>query len=193
MLTSAQVAGVRSTVEMFARRYSRFARGHFDFDDLCQVGYVAAMKAAPSFDPNRGASFATFCRMPIRTAMRCAVAGWRKPMLSLDAPVHADSESTYLDGLESECATPEAALEAAEREALVKGIVARAVAEFEQHREMATLLVERLMEGEMVEQRFRSEVSLAEIAEKFSVTRQWVCTVEKRLRTRLAEALAEAA
>ena len=52
--------------------------------------------------------------------------------------------------------------------------------------QLAALLVERLMDGEMVEARFRSDTSLAEIAEKFGCTRQNVGNIEKKLKARLA-------
>lgn len=194
--STSMLATVKATVEMYARRYARSARGHLDFDDLCQLGYMAAMKAAESFDPEGGATLATYCRKPVNAAMRNAVAEWRGTMLSLDAPMGASDDgegSTFLESLAAECGSPEESAEQAERSALVKGIVDKVVADFESHEGMARLLVERLMDGEIVESRFRSDVSLADIAARFGVSRQRVGIIEKDLKAKLAEALAEVA
>lgn len=191
------LATVKTTVEMFARRYSRMARGHLDFDDLVQVGYMAALKAADRYDPNdaSGASFATFARLPVESAMRNAVASWRGTMLSLDAPVSGEEEgSTYLDAVAAEVATADEVLETAERDALVRSLVDKAIADFTTHRDMARLIVERLVEGAQGEERFRAEggLSVRDIGDKFGVSRQTVLNVEKKLRARLAEVLEEA-
>jgi RNA polymerase sigma factor (sigma-70 family) len=192
--TAETVATVKTTVEKFARQYARTARGHLGYDDFVQIGYMAAMKAAESFDPSMGATLATYCRRPVSNAMRAACAEWRGSMLSLDAPVGGDeNETTFADLHAGEGATAEEALEGAERDALVRSMVDKAVAEFESHQEMARLLVGRLMDGEMVEERFRSDVSLADIATKFDVSRQYVGIVEKKLKARLVELLKEAA
>lgn len=194
--TNATVASVKTTVEMFARRYAGAAGGHVGYDDLLQVGYMAAMKAAETFDSKNGAALATYCRMPVKTAMKNAVAAWRGTMLSLDAPVSDDEAgSTYLDAVNAECATPEEAYETHEHEALVRSLVEKALGEFEAHQEMARLLVGRLMEGTQGEERFRAEggLSVRDIGEKFGVSRQTVLNVEKKLRARLAEVLKEAA
>lgn len=199
------LATVKATVEMFARRWARTARGHLDFDDLVQVGYMAALKAAETFDPKHsaGAAFSTYCRVPVNGAMKNAVASWRGSMLSLDAPVGDDEGSTYLDavvaevsGLKTSWGAEQAdnALEAAERDALVRSLVDKAIADFTTHRDMARLIVERLVEGAQGEERFRAEggLSVRDIGDKFGVSRQTVLNVEKKLRARLAEVLEEA-
>lgn len=195
-VTTSMMTSVKTTVEMYARRWSRSTKGHLGYEDLVQVGYMAAMKAADTFDASNGASFATYCRKPVSSAMRGAVAEWRGTMLSLDAPMgDEDGGSTFLDSLEAECASPEESLAAQERAVLVRGLVDKAVEEFEAHKDMARMLVERLVEGAQGEERFRAEggLSLREMGEKFGVSRQTVLNVEKRLRARLAEVLAEVA
>lgn len=193
MTMNSMLASVKGTVEMYARRWARSAQ-HLDYDDLVQIGYAAAMKAAATFDPTKGATFATYCRRPVSNAMRNAVVGQGNE-LSLDAPMDDEEEgSTYLDSLRQETASPEEALEASERDALVRSLVDRVIDEFESHQDMARMLVERLMEGSQGDERFRAEggLSLREMGAKFGVSRQTVLNVEKRLRARLREVLAEA-
>lgn len=184
MDASAMLATVEGTVRMYASKYARGAGGDLGVDDLMQVGRVAALLAAPSFDPSKGATFATYVRLPVETAIRNAVRKMN-PRLSLDAKL-GEGEETYGSMTAAEETGADEAMATGERDAKVRALVKRVTAEFESHREMAALLVERLMDGEMVEARFRSDTSLAEIAEKFGCTRQNVGNIEKKLKARLA-------
>lgn len=191
------LATVKTTVEYFARRWAAVGKGvGLDFDDLVQVGYMAALRAETSWRPEAGASFATYAARPVESAIRNAAksrASGRRWAQSLDTPLGEDGGSTYLDTVAAEVGTPEENVGAAERDRMVRELVDKVVSEFEGHEGMARLLVERLMDGGKVEERFRSEVSLGDIGARYGVTRQRVDQIQKRLKTRLLGALREVA
>lgn len=187
--SNAVLASVESVVRMYAAKYIKAAGGDLGLDDLMQVGRMAALKAAPKFDPAGGATFATFCRMPVETAIKHEVAR-KNPRLSLDAQVGEEGES-FLSLRASDDAGAELGMVAGERDAKIRALVARVMSEFKAHEEMAAMLVERLVDGAMVDQRFRSEVSLADIAAKFGCSRQNVGNLESKLKARLAVELAQ--
>lgn len=183
--TNAMMQEVKGVVVMYARRYAQQAPAHIGYDDLCQLGYCAAMRAAETYNAGAGASYATYCRLPVEAAMRAALASWRAPMASLDADGAAEVEA---DG-----AAPDVALEAQQRDGLVRGIVDRVVAEHA-NRTLAEALVTRLMEGEQGCGRYRSggDSSVRALGARFGVSRQTILVAERRLRAQLAEALAGA-
>lgn len=189
--TATKVAG------LYARKYSGARGADLGYEDLVQVGIEAALRALPAYREELG-TFGTFIRQPVATAIRNAVlhntargfVARKDDFTSLDAPV-GDGDVTFGDFAASETVTPEEAFERAERESKVRAIVERVTAEFAERKAVVQALVERLMAGEVVEQRFRSEVSLADIAGREGVSRQAIAQLEQRLRARLAAELSD--
>lgn len=185
------MAEAEKTVLMYARKYDARRGADLGFDDLVQLGRMAALDALASFREGRGATFATFCRMPVETAMKNACKKMNA-RLSLDAPMKGEDDAgTFKDTAADEGPTPEGAVGSAEREAQVQRIVRRVVSEFKGRESVVEALVERLMEGEVVNSRFRSETSLGDIAATAGVTRQAIGMLETKLRARLAEELSD--
>jgi len=75
-----------------------------DRDDIVQEGMIGLVKAVRGFDPDAGASFATFARLcvarQIITAMRAASREKHAPLndaISLDVPLDGNNENTLAD------------------------------------------------------------------------------------------------
>lgn len=90
-------------VKKIANRYNALLEltGAVDFDDLCQVGQLALLKAQEKYDPDAG-SFLTFSKGYIRNAMRRELGissdgKMPRPLLRLDNPLDEESEDTLLD------------------------------------------------------------------------------------------------
>lgn len=191
---------VTPMIQGLAKRLASGAGGSVDRDDLFQVGMMRATYCAASYNPNGGASFATWCYRAVGADMRRArnasrstfakVARFEADSVSLSTPI-GESENTLEDILPDSSATAEVRVAQAQREAQVRAIVARVRAE---HRNPAMFddLIERLMSSTFKSQeRNRSEVSLSDIAAKHGISRQGAHVNEKSLRARLEEALAE--
>lgn len=70
----------RNAVTVLILRYLNLVRkkaslysGGAEFDDLAQEGFLAFMRAADSFDPQRGTSFSVFAEVCITNGIRSAV------------------------------------------------------------------------------------------------------------------------
>jgi RNA polymerase sigma factor (sigma-70 family) len=188
-MDKAMMAAAEKTVLMYARKYNARRGADLGFDDLVQLGWEAVVKTLPAFKEGRGATFATFCRLPVETAIKNACQK-QNPRLSLDAPIEAgEGPETFAEFKRSEGPGADELLAHAEREAKVRAIVARVAKEFRGREKVVKALVERLMNGEVVEERFRSEVSLADIAADVGVSRQAIGKLEQTLKLRLAEEL----
>lgn len=57
-------------VHTMVSKYHNVCGPAIDHDDLFQVGFIATMKAAETFDPSKGAQFSTWAGMWIKSAMR---------------------------------------------------------------------------------------------------------------------------
>ena len=194
---------VTPMVRGFAKRLAVQSGGSVDAADLSQVGLMAALRCAKTFDASKGATFRTYCWHPVMEEMKRAknasrsVAGTVSRCaardVSFSAPVRAtdDDGETFGDLLPSEEESAEEQTMKAEREAKVREIVARVRMGWK-NKELFDDLLARLMashfsgEGE----RMRSEIPLAEIAAKHSMTRQGADVNSKRVREVLTRALA---
>jgi RNA polymerase sigma-32 factor len=100
---------------------------------------------------------------------------------SLDAQLYLDGDGTLLDSLRDEGATQEDLAAEAERDARVRGTVAKM---WEQLDERERVIVEKrlLVDGE--------EATLADLGKRFGLSRERVRQLEERLKGKLRRALA---
>lgn len=94
-------------VKRIANRYAALLErtGSIDYEDLCQVGYLALLKAKESYSPSGGASFMTYSAFGIRSAIRRELGfssdGQLPPILkSLDEPLDDEADATLADMIE---------------------------------------------------------------------------------------------
>lgn len=200
--TAALLSQINPMVSRFAKRLAAQSGGSVEAADLAQVGLIAALRCAKTFDASKGASFRTYCWHPVMEEMkraknasrsvtggvtRCAVKD-----VSFSAPVgqSEDSDETFGDLLPSGEESVEVQAMKAQREAKVREIVARVRKGFE-NKALFDDLLSRLMtshfagEGE----RLRSEIPLAVFAEKHGMSRQGIYVNEKKVREVLTRAL----
>lgn len=200
--TSELLSQVTPMVRGFAKRLEAQSGGSVEAADLVQVGLIAALRCASTFDPNAGAAFRTYCWHPVMEEMKRAKNASRSVTggvtrcaakdVSFSAPVRVgetDGE-TFGDTLTDPSESVEEQAMKAEREAKVREIVAR-VRKGWKNKELFDDLLTRLMtshfggEGE----RLRSEVPLTAFAEKHGMSRQGIHVNEKRVREVLTRAL----
>ena len=93
-----------------------------DFGDVFQIGSIGLCKAAQTYDPNKGFTFATYAVRCIRSEIllalretRAQVRATDKEKLSLDELYGEDESYTILDILPDPTADTEGQLEARER------------------------------------------------------------------------------
>lgn len=202
--TEALLSQVNLMVTRFAKRLAAQSGGSVEAADLAQVGLMAALRCAKTFDASKGAAFRTYCWHPVMEEMKRAKNASRSVTggvtrcaakdVSFSAPVSAhseDSDDTFGDMIPSDEESVEVQAMKAEREAKVREIVARVRKGFA-NKALFDDLLSRLMtshfggDGE----RLRSEVPLAVFAEKHGMSRQGIHVNEKKVREVLTRALA---
>ena len=102
--------------------------------------------------------------------------------LSLDAPMGTDGEHTMLDGLPTDNATPEDAASRAERDELVHQSMRRVWKGLDE-RERAVVTYRLLDDG--------AETTLAQLGERFGLSRERLRQIEVRVKDRLRRAMEE--
>lgn len=201
------MAAVEKMIQRAAVKLARLAGGSLDAGDLAQIGRIAALKAAETFDTAGGASFRTYCWHPVHETMRREAVASRSAAgtvtvlrahdVSLSAPARAgnaasddNGESTVGDTF-ADSVDLEERVAKAQFEARVRSIVARVRAEQDNSALFDDLLA-RLMSSHFAGEglRLRSEISLEELAVKHGCSKQNVSQREKKIRARLAEVLA---
>lgn len=202
--TAALLSEVTPTIRGLAVRLAQASGGSIDAQDLVQVGLMAALRCAQTFDPQNGASFRTYCWHPVAEEMKRArnvsrsvtgvVTRCAAKDVSFSAPANrrsgGDDETLFGDCIPDPSESAEELAMKAERDAKVKAIVARVRAEWK-NKALFDDLLDRLMashfsgEGE----RLRAEVPLAAIAEKYGVTRQAIDRTNQKIRETLTVAL----
>jgi RNA polymerase sigma factor (sigma-70 family) len=203
--TAALLSEVEAMIRGFASKLVRASGGAVDAADLAQVGRIAALRAAASYDPQGGASFRTYCFHPVgeemrrearrsrSSAVRCTGSVVRD--VSLSAPVGEDSEQTLGDTFSDGAPSTEDQFAAAEVEAKVRAIVARVKGEqFKACEALFDELLERLMTSYFADkgERMRCEgPSLRSLAEKYSLSHEWVRKTEVRISDALRVALTQ--
>ena len=192
---------VTPMIRGLALRFKARSGGSVEAADLVQVGLMAALNCAQTFDPEAGASFLTYCRHPVCAAMKRARNASQSLMgarthcsardISFSAPAHTDSETeTFGDTVADPSESVEEQAMKAEREAKVRAIVAK-VRSAHKNKALFDDLLERLMashfggEGE----RLRSEIPLSDIAKKHGMTRQGADVNSKAILRNLTRAL----
>lgn len=173
--TALLLASADRTIAAVAAQYRRHAPADVGVEDLMQAGRLAAMRAAQTYDPSRGAAFSTYVVMPVRSACRQLCSRNRERAV-LNAPLKDDGDTTMLDTIP---AAEDAALdiEGLERDALVRKIVKRVIAKYRDHAraELVVELVERLQDTKVLPSgAVRSPTSFAELAEKYGISAQSV-------------------
>ena len=194
---------VSTLVRGFSKRLAQQAGGSVEAADLEQVGMIAALRCAQSYDASKGAAFRTYCWHPVMEEMKRAKNASRSVTggvtrcaakdISFSAPVRADDADgeTFGDTLSDPSESAEELTMKAEREEKVRKIVAQVRMGWK-NKELFDDLLSRLMashfagEGE----RLRSEVPLTVFAEKHGMSRQGIHVNEKRVREVLTRALA---
>ena len=118
----------------FARKQ---ARGSLRLEELVQEGNIGLLHAVEKFDPNAGTRFSTYAVWWIRayvwkylklarSSVRPKSGTVAREDLSLDHPIDAEGESTYLDHLEDDAPSPHARYVRAQDDALLRQRLAQA-------------------------------------------------------------------
>lgn len=114
-------------VKRIANRYAAVLErtGSIDYEDLCQVGYLALLKAKESYNPG-GMKFLSYSFYAIRNAMRRELGfssdGQLPPVLkSMDEPLDDEADATLAEMIEDPNIMPfdESMIEAETREETV--------------------------------------------------------------------------
>jgi RNA polymerase primary sigma factor len=181
---------VRHNLALVVYVARRQSRGTARLDDLIQEGNFGLMRAAEKFDPQVGTRFSTYAVWWIRAFIRKYLNEGRstvrpqagtaaQPDVSLDAAVGENGDATYLDLIADDGAGPEGRYSSAESDRAVRDALA-------QVRERISkrgwdILNDRLQQD--------SPKSLAEIAKRWSVSRERVRQVEVRVKRFLEQHL----
>lgn len=196
----ALLGSVEAMLRMQATKFARASGGSVDRDDLMQVGRMAALKSAETFD-GESSTFKTYAFRMVVSAMKRETQRSRSSVstvvrdhgrdLSLDAPMGSEEDSATLgDSMAADSATPEDHVVALSQSERVKALLADARAE---HSNPALFddLLNRLMDSYFVAERSRSEGdSVRTIGARHGITGQSVLNAEKRVRATLAKVLA---
>lgn len=142
----------------------RTHRNHHDAEDLTQETFAEALRALPSYDPNR-CFYRWLCGIARRRLSRFYRARGSGPP-TVDA-------AALIDAIESDGPLPPDALERTETRALVAGCLAELAP---RHREL-------------LEQKYREGLSLAEIGERRSSSSEAVSSALQRARAALVAAI----
>jgi len=182
-------------IRLEAARCARYGRA--DAADLAQIGRLAAFRAWEQFDVSKGAAWKTWASRGVRIAVETAARSARPVAVSLDS-FSGDDDGCLLDGLPADWEPADERLGAAEREVVVRRIVARVRAEFAAKKQEAIYdaVVARLLASvEVVAPTgktavtSRSEITLASIAASCGCSRQWAHKAEATIKARLAAEL----
>lgn len=198
----AMVASVEAVIRIQAMKFARAAGGSIDSDDLMQVGRMAALKSAATFDGDKAASFKTYSLKMITSAMKreCMVsrssvrsnAGRAARDLSFESPI-GDGEATVADIFADDAVSVDERLHSMQREAQVQAIVSKVRAE-QNNPALFDALLERLTTTHFNAERNRTDgESLRSLGERYGVSRQTVLNVENKIRATLAVELASVA
>jgi RNA polymerase sigma factor (sigma-70 family) len=173
---------VQSGVNRYLKRY--YAPG-MEREDLVSLGMIGLVHAARVWDPQRSRSFATLaCKVIeqtiVRGVMREAKPRQAARTVSLDTPIGAEGEPTFLDQIAGDQDVEGEVLDDAAR-AAVRTAVAK--------------LPER--QRRLIELRFYQDVPAAEAAAALGVSRQGACERQRialrKLRMALSDTLAAGA
>lgn len=184
ILAQANLPFVVAVARKFATRSGRF-------DDLVQEGNVGLMKAIEHFDPKKNVRFATYAVWWIRAYItrylkdnRSHVRGGERERLSmsdfsLDTPVDEEADTTYMDRLEDQGPTPDAAFLSLERDEEVSRALQRV------KRRLGDL------GWDIVQERLTQDKprTLEELGERWGVSRERVRQVELKTKSFLARYL----
>lgn len=115
-------------IRMWRNRYAPMCNATCDRDDLMQAGFLGLVRAAATWEPDRG-SWSAWASFYIRNAMKHALGLRSKhvPTVSLDAPLFGDEGASTLMELiadENAPSVPEAAEHAAIRAAVREAVAA---------------------------------------------------------------------
>ena len=158
----------RGLIAEHARKYCDSGRADYDIEDLMQAGYVGLHEAALTYQPERGAAFATFLSYSLRRHMR-SVIGIRTSRrdaalhaVSLDIPLDSDNDATLSGFLPAEDDTEGEVVEKSYKEHL-RAVVRRAVAD-----------MKKPAEREVIEEIYFNRQTKERFAEARGITIAWV-------------------
>lgn len=158
----------RGLIAEHARKYINGGRADYDIKDLMQAGYLSLCEAVLTYQPERGAVFATFLSYSLRRHMR-SVIGIRTSKrdaalhaFSLDISLDSDNDTTLADFLPAEDDTEGEVVEKGYKEYL-RAVVRRAVVD-----------MKKPAEREVIEEIYFNRQTKERFAEVRGITIAWV-------------------
>lgn len=158
----------RGLIAEHARKYINGGRADYDIEDLMQAGYLGLCEAVLTYQPERGAVFATFLSYSLRRHMR-SVIGIRTSKrdaalhaFSLDISLDSDNDTTLAGFLPAEDDTEGEVVEKGYKEYL-RAVVRRAVVD-----------MKKPAEREVIEEIYFNRQTKERFAEVRGITIAWV-------------------
>ena len=158
----------RGLIAEHARKYYDGGRADYDIEDLKQAGYLGLCEAVRTYQPERGAVFATFLSYSLRRHMRSVIgirASKRDAALhafSLDVSLDSDNDTTLAGFLPAEDDTEGEVVEKGYKEYL-RAVVRRAVVD-----------MKKPAEREVIEEVYFNRQTKERFAEARGITIAWV-------------------
>lgn len=158
----------RGLIAEHARKYYDGGRADYDIEDLKQAGYLGLCEAVLTYQPERGAAFATFLSYSLRRHMRSVIgirASKRDAALhafSLDVSLDSDNDTTLAGFLPAEDDTEGEVVEKGYKEYL-RAVVRRAVVD-----------MKKPAEREVIEEVYFNRQTKERFAEARGITIAWV-------------------